>query len=78
MTDHPRFAERYVLLEKLATGGMGEIFLARQTGAGGFDRLAILKSLLPELADDAELLEQFLDEARIAAACAQGAIGTGA
>ncbi len=46
---------------------MGEIFLARQSGVAGFDRLAILKTLLPDLADDQGYVEQFLDEARVAA-----------
>jgi serine/threonine protein kinase len=46
---------------------MGEIFLARQTGVAGFDRLVILKSLLPDLAEQAGFIDQFLDEARVAA-----------
>lgn len=54
---------RYEVLRRLAVGGMGEIFLARQTGV--VDRLVILKSLLPQLAEDAQALAQFLDEARI-------------
>jgi serine/threonine protein kinase/tetratricopeptide (TPR) repeat protein len=58
---------RYQIIRRLATGGMGEIFLARQRGVAGFDRLAILKSLLPELAEDEASLSAFLDEARVAA-----------
>ncbi len=46
---------------------MGEIFLARQVGLAGFDRLVILKTMLPELAEEEGLVEQFLDEARVAA-----------
>lgn len=46
---------------------MGEIFLARQVGVAGFDRLVILKSLLPDLALDRAFVDQFLDEARVAA-----------
>ena len=48
-------------------GGMGEVFVARQTGIAGFDRLVILKNLLPDLAKQEELVNQFLDEARVAA-----------
>jgi serine/threonine protein kinase len=48
-------------------GGMGEIFLARQSGVAGFDRLVILKTLLPELAEQPGFVDQFLDEARVAA-----------
>ncbi len=46
---------------------MGEIFLARQTAATGFDRLVILKTLLPDLAERDGFEEQFLDEARVTA-----------
>jgi serine/threonine protein kinase/tetratricopeptide (TPR) repeat protein len=58
---------RYQIIRRVATGGMGEIFLARQRGVAGFDRLAILKSLLPDLAEDEASLAAFLDEARVAA-----------
>lgn len=58
---------KYQVIRRLAIGGMGEIFLARQRGVAGFDRLVILKSLLPELAEQPGLVEEFLDEARIAA-----------
>ena len=54
---------KYEVLRRLAAGGMGEIYLARQTGI--VDRWVTLKSLLPSLADDAQALAQFLDEARI-------------
>ncbi|MFZ9889233.1 MAG: serine/threonine protein kinase, partial [Myxococcota bacterium] len=58
---------KYAVLRRLAIGGMGEVFLARQTGVLGFDRLVILKSLLPELAEQEGFVEQFLDEARVVA-----------
>jgi serine/threonine protein kinase/tetratricopeptide (TPR) repeat protein len=54
---------KYEVVRRLAVGGMGEIFLSRQTGV--VDRLVILKSLLPQLAADDQALAQFLDEARI-------------
>jgi serine/threonine-protein kinase len=62
--------DRYEVIRRLAIGGMGEIFLARQhTGARSsrsFSRLCILKTLRPELAEQSEALDQFLDEARVA------------
>jgi eukaryotic-like serine/threonine-protein kinase len=58
-----RVFEKYEVIRRIAVGGMGEIYLARQTGV--VDRLVILKSLLPQLANDAQALAQFLDEARI-------------
>lgn len=58
---------KYEVLRRLEIGGMGEIFLARQTGLGGFERMVILKSLLPDLAQDPKAVEDFLNEARVAA-----------
>ena len=59
---------KYELIRRLALGGMGEVFLARQTGGvSGTERLVILKSLLPELAEQEGFVDQFLDEARVAA-----------
>ena len=58
---------RYELLKKLATGGMGQVFLARQKGLGGFQKLLVVKRVLPHLSEEEEFIEMFLDEARIAA-----------
>ncbi|MCY1036900.1 protein kinase [Corallococcus sp. BB11-1] len=58
---------RYAVLRRLAVGGMGEIFLARQVGVSGFERPVILKSLLPDLLEQEGSVEMFLDEARVAA-----------
>ena len=58
---------KYQITKRLAAGGMGEIFLAKQTGVAGFNRLVILKSLLPQLANNPKVVDDFLDEARIAA-----------
>ncbi|MEW5854850.1 MAG: serine/threonine-protein kinase [Myxococcota bacterium] len=53
-------------IKRLAVGGMGEIFLARQTGLKGFERLAIIKTLLSQPEDDDDRVDMFLAEARIA------------
>jgi eukaryotic-like serine/threonine-protein kinase len=57
----------YQLLHRLAVGGQGEVFLARQRGIAGFDRLAVVKRLLPDVLESEEHLALFLDEARISA-----------
>ncbi|MFO0598336.1 MAG: protein kinase [Myxococcaceae bacterium] len=61
------FAGRYELEQKLASGGMAEVFLARQTGIEGFEKLVVLKRILPNHSDNPEFVRMFLDEARIAA-----------
>jgi serine/threonine protein kinase len=58
---------KYEIQRRLAIGGMGEVFYAVQKGVPGFERPVILKSLLPELAAQPDFVEQFLDEARVAA-----------
>jgi serine/threonine-protein kinase len=63
----PTTLGRYQLLGKLATGGMGEIHLARLDGDGGFERVVVVKRLLPELVASEHFVAMFLDEARIAA-----------
>jgi len=61
------FAQRYTLLRPLATGGMAEIYLARQNAMAGFEKQVVIKRLKPELATDPRIVEMFLDEARIGA-----------
>jgi serine/threonine-protein kinase len=56
----------YELLRHLATGGMAEIYIARQSGPGGFDRELAIKRILPHLAKEDRFISMFLDEARIA------------
>ena len=58
---------RYELLARLATGGMGEIFLARLEGAAGFEKLFVIKRILPHLADDLRFRQMLIAEARLAA-----------
>src|SRR5437868_61241 len=57
---------RYVLHREIARGGMASIHIARMVGDVGFSRVVAAKRLLPELAQDAQFVELFLDEARIA------------
>jgi serine/threonine-protein kinase len=54
------------LLARLAAGGMGEIFLARMEGAAGFEKLFVIKRILPHLADDVRFRDMLIAEARIA------------
>ncbi|MBK7862710.1 MAG: serine/threonine protein kinase [Archangiaceae bacterium] len=58
---------RYALGERIATGGMGEVYLARQESLGNFEKLVAMKLLLPHLAEDPDAVEGFLAEARLQA-----------
>src|SRR5712692_9097196 len=58
---------KYFLLKKLAAGGMGEIFLAKQQGPAGFEKILVVKKVLPHLTENKEFVELFLSEARLAA-----------
>jgi serine/threonine protein kinase len=57
----------YEVVRKLATGGMGEVFLAHQTGPVDFRRQVVLKKLHPKFTSDPQFVAMFLNEARIAA-----------
>lgn len=61
----PAVFGRYLLLQRLSRGGMGEIFLAKH-GLAGFEKLAVIKKVLPNLAEDAQFISRFVDEAQVA------------
>lgn len=58
---------KYNLIRQLATGGMAEIWLAEQRGPGGFNKRMVIKRILPHLAEEGEMTQMFIDEARIVA-----------
>jgi serine/threonine-protein kinase len=57
---------RYEIYDRLASGGMAAVHLGRFSAPGGFARTVALKRLLPNLAQDAEFVGMFFDEARLA------------
>ena len=58
---------KYQLLERINVGGMAEVFKARSFGVKGFERILAIKRILPNMAEDVEFINMFIDEARIAA-----------
>jgi serine/threonine-protein kinase len=58
---------KYRVLRRLASGGMGEVFLARVDGPGGFEKTLVLKRVLKKLQGERRFIEMFLNEARVAA-----------
>jgi serine/threonine-protein kinase len=63
----PKRFGKYTLIRKLAVGGMAELFLALQRSVAGFEKLIVVKRVLPHLAKDQAFVELLLAEARIAA-----------
>lgn len=63
--DLPRMLGRYVLLKRLARGGMGEVFLGSTTGLEGAERPVVVKIIRREHAADPSFIARFLDEARV-------------
>src|ERR1041384_7621408 len=57
---------KYSLLGHLATGGMAEVWLARQLGMHGVEKIVVIKRARPELTDP-DTTRRFLDEARLVA-----------
>jgi len=65
--DAPIIAGKYAIIKRIASGGMAEVFLAKQIGIDGFEKLVVLKRILPHLARQQEYVQMFLDEARTVA-----------
>src|SRR5690606_13978714 len=58
---------KHDLIRQIAVGGMAELYLARTVGLEGFEKLVVLKRILPQLANNASFVNMFLNEARLAA-----------
>ncbi len=63
----PKRFGKYTLLRKLAQGGMAELFLALQKSVAGFEKLIVIKRILPAMNSDKAFIDMLLHEARIAA-----------
>ncbi len=56
---------KYLLLERIAIGGMAEVYMAKSFGIEGFEKLLAIKRILPTMAEDDDFIEMFVDEAKI-------------
>jgi serine/threonine protein kinase len=63
----PQRYGKYELLERIGEGGMAEVFRARLPGAAGFEKILVLKRILPHLAKKPDFVSMFVDEAKLAA-----------
>ncbi len=57
---------KYILLEKMASGGMAEVYLAKSPGANGVTKFLAIKRILPQYSDNVEFIDMFKEEAKIA------------
>jgi TonB family protein len=61
-----RFGQ-YTLLERIAMGGMAEVWKARMRGVEGFQKTVAIKKILPYMTDNSDFVGMFIDEAKFAA-----------
>jgi serine/threonine protein kinase len=57
----------YQLLDRIAVGGMAEVFKAKRSGVAGFEKIVAVKRILPHLSDNKEFVDMFVDEAKMVA-----------
>jgi len=62
-----RFGDKYILLDQIGAGGVAEVFRGKLTRQKGFEKLIVIKKLLPEHTTDREMVNTFISEARLAA-----------
>ncbi|HET9795237.1 MAG TPA: TonB family protein [Thermoanaerobaculia bacterium] len=65
-SDKDRFGQ-FQLMEKIATGGMAEVYKARMSGVDGFQKIVAIKKILPHMAASDDFITMFADEAKLAA-----------
>jgi serine/threonine protein kinase len=65
---------KYQLIERIATGGMAEIYRARYQAAAGVTKPVVIKKILPHFAGDRQFISMFINEAKIAVGLAHGNI----
>jgi hypothetical protein len=58
---------RYVLLERVAMGGMAEVFRAKRKGVEGFEKVVAVKRILPHLSSNKDFVDMFIAEAKMVA-----------
>ncbi|GAC1571694.1 MAG: hypothetical protein NVS3B20_03650 [Polyangiales bacterium] len=63
----PQRFGKYTLLRRMATGGMAEIYLSLQRSVAGFEKLIVIKRILPGMHQDRSFIDMLLHEARVAA-----------
>ncbi|HEX4924997.1 MAG TPA: serine/threonine-protein kinase [Bdellovibrionales bacterium] len=74
MSLKPEFFGKYILLEKIAVGGMAEVYLAKVTGAENIAKFVAVKRILPQHSRNQDFIEMFKEEAKICVNLSHGNI----
>ncbi|MBI5529829.1 MAG: serine/threonine protein kinase [Deltaproteobacteria bacterium] len=61
----PKAFGKYVLTEKIASGGMAEVFRAKTYGVGGFEKILAIKKIHPQYSANQQFITMLIDEAKI-------------
>ncbi len=61
----PEAYGRYYLVDRIAVGGMAEIFKAKTYSDAGFEKLQVVKRILSHLCENDDFISMFIDEAKI-------------
>ena len=56
---------RYEVVRKIASGGMGEVYLAKSIGAAGFQKHVVIKKILPHLTEHPQTVKSLVREAKL-------------
>lgn len=70
----PQAFGKYYLVDRIAMGGMAEIFKAKTFGDGGFENLIVIKRILAHLSDNGQFVRMFMDEAKVSVLLQHGNI----
>jgi len=65
MTAFPTSFGRYLLVDRIASGGMAEIFLAKLIGVEGFEKTVVIKRIHPFWSERREFITMLVDEAKL-------------
>ncbi len=72
---NPQMFGRYLLLDKVAAGGMAEVWRAKYSGEGNFQKIIAIKKILPHVSEDEDFITMFTDEANITSSMNHANIG---
>jgi serine/threonine protein kinase len=61
----PQVFGKYLLIDKISHGGMGEVYKAKSFGSQGFEKLFAVKRILPKLSKTSAYIDMLADEAKI-------------